>query len=162
MDALKYYEALGKLTVTNEFTETRKATKESFSSIRIVETANGANGDTNQHIVFDGHKQYAENQKKAISVQNIDTSGKAIDIVIAEPDESKGVTVKQVTPSESKDERMSKEDAVELLSSHWKKVQSEVNKMTDARKLNFLQVVAIELGVADTKKKLIETRLSEI
>lgn len=137
IDDLKIFDRRGYIEVTNNITITESAKKDSFG----VKTLDSGGG------------------KKAISVTSIDLGGKAISVETATNEPKAEVKVEAPAVVE---EKITREQAVELLNVHWKKFESEVNKMTDARKLNFLQIVALEEGVAEKKKEIIEARLNEI
>ncbi|WP_336784158.1 hypothetical protein [Paenibacillus illinoisensis] len=142
VEDLKIFHRRGMIQVNNNVVEA-KPLKMNDIAVKKLETTK-ANGKKNEHVVLDA--------PKPIEVAPIDLGGKPVSVTepIAE------------TPKVVADEKMTKEEATELLGLHWKRFESEVGKMTDKRKLNFLLIVADESGAADKKKQIIEARLEQI
>jgi hypothetical protein len=160
ISGLQNFHKRGLIKVTNDFVDNRKKSNISNIITKQVETTKDPHGGKHSHIVLNG---------------GLDTGGKAIETgseraerlakANSDIEEYEDATYESpvVKTVEVKDEdRMTREEAVELLSSHWKRVESEVNKINDARKLNFLLVVAIEEKVADKKREIIEEKLNQI
>ncbi len=147
VEDLKIFHKRGMIDVNNNVVES-KPLKLNDVPVKKLETTK-ANGTKNEHVVLD-------TPKSPIEVSPIDLGGKPVSVenTLEEP---KTEPTKVVA-----DERMTKEEATELLGVHWKKFESEVGKMTDKRALNFLLVVAEESGAADKKKQIIEARLEQI
>jgi hypothetical protein len=118
-------------------------------SVKQVETAKNDRGEKNSHTVFD---PTAEKKKGIFSVENHDTS-KSVQSEQLD-NQSKAVEVEY-----SEVDRI---EAVEFLSKHWKKVESEVGQIKSLRKLLFLLKVAKEENVANKKVEIIDSKLKEL
>jgi hypothetical protein len=94
-----------------------------------TETIHTANGQ--EHVVY-------KPQDKAINVEEIDLSGKAVEV------------------------GFSKMDAIDLLGKHWKTLEKEVLETKDVSKLKLLHAVAREQEVTGKKMEIIESRLGEL
>lgn len=93
----------------------------------VVKTANGK-----EHVIF-------KPQDKAINVETIDTTGKAIDVAF------------------------SKMDAVELLGKHWKTLEKEVEKINKVDDLKLILATAKELDMEGNKKfDIVKNRIGEL
>lgn len=135
---LRIFEKRGQLELTNNITIEPLAKKDSFPTKGLE----------------------IHGIKKAITVSAIDTNEKAIKVetyineIQEEEEEIESVT--------SSDKRMTEDEAVEMLSLHWKTFQSQLNSIVDARKINYLQIIAQKTNAGDKKKQLIADRLNEI
>jgi hypothetical protein len=153
--SLQIFEQRGTISVTNDIKQVAQKAKEDFGVKKVQSIANDA-GDKHDHFVFDPFKD----AKSAINVSEVKME-KGIEVEEdLTSDSEKGIVVHE--QKIVADEQMTKEQAIELLNSHWKKFESEVNKIDDLRKLNFLQVVAIEIGAADKKKEILENRINSL
>jgi hypothetical protein len=152
--ALQLFEQRGTITVTNNYKETPEKIKDSYL-VKKVQTVSSEHGDTHDHYVFDPFKE----DSKVISVKEINLSNGNLHTEEIDTN-SKGIVVSE--QNAVADDKMTREEAIDLINSQWKKFESEVNKITDVRKLNFLQVIAMEIGASDKKQKIIEDRLSSL
>lgn len=143
---LMLYKDSGYIEVSNIGTSEKKVKNEA-DTVRTVETIRNDNGDKREHVVFDPTKK-----DKAITVKSIDTD-KAVKVESL-IDDSPAV---EVAYSE-----IDKIEALEFLSQHWKRVESEVNKVTSKKKLAFYLEVATQNEVADKKIEIIEDRLGQL
>jgi hypothetical protein len=152
---LKVFHARGNIEVTNKLNAPKEEKEEQFGT-RKIQTTNALNGEKNDHFVLDPHNS-------AISIQEINLS-RGINVEEDLTADNAGAIVvhdNNKTAVADKD-RMTKDEAVALLGQHWKKFESEVGKIDDLRKLNFLLVVAIEQGVIDKKKEILDNRIKAL
>jgi hypothetical protein len=157
VEAIKSYVKRGILKVTNDFVVPNLVGANKDIVVAKVQSADGGDGDKHNHYVFDPFAQ--ESNTKSFSVQEIDM-GKGVTEEQIDTT-GKGIVVNPPSPTPPS-ERMTNEEAIELLGLQWKKFESEVNKITDVRKLNFLQVVATQNGASDKKQQVIADRLSQL
>lgn len=104
---------------------------ENKESKKSANTENVKTENGHEHTVF-------KPSDRAINVQEIDTSGKSVEV------------------------GFSKIDAVELLDKHWKTLEKEVSGIKDMSKLKTILIVAKENAVAKKKLEIIENRIGEL
>ena len=102
-------------------------TEKGIANTENVRTANGK-----EHTVF-------KPSDKAINVQEIDTSGKSVQVGFG------------------------KIDAVELLEKHWKTLEKEVAKINNIDNLKLVLATAVELDMQGNKKyEIVKERIEEL
>lgn len=101
------------------------------------ETLKNEHGDKNEHVVFDPE---TSKKNKLINVEEITGNDKPITV-----------------------NNISRDEAVEFLEQHWKKVEKEVESILDINKLEFILSVAVEIGMEGNKKyELVEERIEAL
>lgn len=156
IDQLKNFERRGLIEVTNDVKMSLKTKSGESLPVRKVESADGDSGKSHNHFVFDPESEY---QSKSINVQEINMGRGSNVEEIDMGDGAKGIVLGELKPSVKP---MTKDEALELLNLHWKKFESEVKKIEDVRKLNLLQIVAMENGAAEKKVQIIEERITDL
>jgi hypothetical protein len=107
-------------------------------NVRVVETLKGEEGkETNEHVVFDPE---SAKKDRLLKTEIIDNNNKAIKV-----------------------NAMNKEDAVDFLGQHWKRIEKDVEAIIDVSKLEYLLSVADELGMTGNKKhEILKGRINEL
>lgn len=101
------------------------------------ESLKNESGETHEHTVYDPE---TAKKNKLIEVESLDNNEKA-------------VAVNSITKGEAED----------FLAQHWKKIEKEVEKISDVKKLEFIFNVSKELGMHGNKKyELVEERINRL
>ena len=157
VEDFKIFYRSGKARITNDIGEIKDQEVKDELGVKKIQTVKNADGDLRDHYV-------ADSNQKIIGVNQIELGKGIINVTEDLTAENYGaIEVKNENQILAKDEgRMTREDAINFLERHWKTVASDVAKITDKRKLNYILVVAIEVKAADKKRELIEARLIEL
>jgi hypothetical protein len=100
-------------------------------------TTKNEKGDEHEHVVYDPD---TAKRNKLIEVESLNDNHKAIDV-----------------------NYISKNEAQDFLEQHWKKIEKEVERINDVKKLEFILSVAKELGMDGNKKyELVEDRINSL
>lgn len=148
IEKYKLLHAMGKITVTNDF-ESEYSPNYSENNTIQVNTVRNEEGDTRSHTIYSpyqgdgGYKISNVEMGKAVAVNENINSQKSV--VFNSPT---GI-----------DEKI---NAREFLDQQWKKVQSEISKITDTNLLQFYLEVATEWSISEKKIEMLKNRIAEL
>lgn len=114
--------------------------KQEEVNVSKKETIKNDKGETNEHIIFD-----PESKSKAIEVISQEIDSKSIEV------------------GEIKESPMTKDEAQNFLEQHWKTIEKQLELIKDEKKLEFILLVANEMGMSGNKKcELVEDRINAL
>jgi hypothetical protein len=128
---------LEKGKIEAKFEAKKKDEAKADSNVVQKESLKNEKGETHEHTVYDPE---TAKKNKLIEVESLNDTDKAVAV-----------------------NSISKEEAEEFLAQHWKKIEKEVEKISDVKKLGKILDVAKELGMDGNKKfELIEDRIENL